>query len=223
MTQEEQYKSTLSRYLPASAVDAVYQFLNGHAVHLHITRKRDSKLGDYRMPQPRHEYHEISINGDLSPHMFLLVLLHEMAHLETFLHHGRSVQPHGHEWQQNYRSLLVDYANAGHFPVETLPLLKKYTAKIPLNRNLGSELERQLRQTDSPDTALSELLLKDLPVGSRFRIKSRPQHLFQSVEKRRTRYRCIDMDTHIPYLISGSMPIVGTDGDPINDDLAGSH
>ena len=73
------------------------------------------------------------------------------------------------------------------------------------------------------NTALSELLLKDLPVGSRFRIKSRPQHLFQSVEKRRTRYRCIDMDTHIPYLISGSMPIVGADGDPINDDLAGSH
>lgn len=208
MTKEEQYKAILSRYLPPSAVFPVYLYLNSHEVHLHITRKRNSKLGDYRMPQPRHEFHEISVNGDLTPHMFLWVLLHEMAHLNTYLQYGRKVQPHGHEWQEHYRQLLLTYSREGHFPDAVRPLLSKYVGKIPLNRNLGKELERQLRLTDAPDKISNETMLKDLPLGSLFRIKDRPQILFRSLEKRRTRFRCVDTQSQIPYLVSGDASVI---------------
>ncbi|MBO4307972.1 MAG: SprT-like domain-containing protein [Bacteroidales bacterium] len=208
MTLEERYKAILGRYLPASAVNPVFCFLNSHSVHFHISRRRSSKLGDYRMPQPRHQYHEISVNGDLSPHLFLLVLLHEMAHLNTFLAFGREVQAHGYEWQEEYRKLLTQYSNEGHFPAETKDLLAKYTSRIPLNHKAGEELERQLKQIDDPERASKELRLEDLPIGSLFRIMSRPQILFRSVEKRRTRYRCIDEKTGTPYLVNGSAVVV---------------
>lgn len=208
MTLEERYKAILGRYLPAPAVNPVFCFLNRHSVHFHISRRRSSKLGDYRMPQPRHQYHEISVNGDLSPHLFLLVLLHEMAHLNTFLAFGREVQAHGHEWQEEYRKLLTQYSNEGHFPAETKGLLAKYTARIPLNHKAGEELERRLKQIDDPERASKELRLEDLPIGSLFRIMSRPQILFRSVEKRRTRYRCIDEKTGTPYLVNGSAVVV---------------
>lgn len=202
----EQYRTTLARYLPSSAVEPIFNYLNANSVHFHITRQRTSKLGDYRMPQPNHNYNEISVNGDLTPHLFLLVLLHEMAHLETFNVYGRTVQAHGHEWQQQYRNLLIQYFNEGHFPPEVYPLLKKYTAHIPLNRAAGNELERKLKEIDNPETE-KELLLKDLPLGSRFRLKSRQQIVFRSIEKRRTRFRCNDEATGRAYLVSGDASV----------------
>ena len=207
MASEEEYKSILRRYLPLSAVDPIYDYIVANGVRFHIKRQRTSKLGDYRMPQPHHNYNEISVNGDLSPHLFLLVLLHEMAHLETFKAYGRTVQPHGHEWQRQYRDLLVAYFNGGHFPNEIYPLLKKYIAHIPLNRAAGNELERKLKELDNPNSE-KELLLKDLPLGSRFRLKSRPQTVFLSIEKRRTRFRCSDEATGRAYLVSGDAPVV---------------
>ncbi|MBP5190576.1 MAG: hypothetical protein J6031_06635, partial [Bacteroidales bacterium] len=71
MTNEEQNKAILRRYLPPSAVNPIYDYIVANGVHFHIKRQRTSKLGDYRMPQPRHNYNEISVNGDLSPHLFL--------------------------------------------------------------------------------------------------------------------------------------------------------
>ena len=207
MASEEEYKSILRRYLPLSAVDPIYDYIVANGIRFHIKRQRTSKLGDYRMPQPHHNYNEISVNGDLSPHLFLLVLLHEMAHRETFKAYGRTVQPHGHEWQRQYRDLLVAYFNGGHFPYEIYPLLKKYIAHIPLNRAAGNELERKLKELDNPNTE-KELLLKDLPLGSRFRLKSRPQTVFLSIEKRRTRFRCGDEATGRAYLVSGDAPVV---------------
>ena len=203
MTSEEQNKAILRRYLPDSAVEPVFNYIVSNSLHFHISRQRSSKLGDYRMPQPRHQYHEISVNGDLSPHLFLLVMLHEMAHLETFKVHGRNVQPHGHEWQLQYRNLLIQYYYDGHFPPEIYPQLKKYTARIPLNRAAGNELERRLKEIDNPSVAANVTTLKELPVGTLFRITARPQILFRSAEKRRTRYRCIDTATGLPYLVSG--------------------
>lgn len=206
MTPEEHNKVILARYLPPSAINPVFDFLNTHSVHFHITPQRSSKLGDYRWPQTRHTFHEISVNGDLSPHLFLLVLLHEMAHLLVFQQYGRTVQPHGHQWQQQYAALLIQYANEGHFPPEARPLLARYTHRIPLNRATGKTLERFLQQYDRPQDAV-DLLLRDLPIGSCFRLLNHPQQRFRSIEKRRTRYRCTDLSSGRDYLVSGDAPV----------------
>ena len=207
-TQEEQYKTILSHYLPATAVDPIYSFIVTNAVHFRISASRTSKLGDYRMPQQRHPFHEISVNGDLSPHLFLLVLLHEMAHLKTFLLYGRQVAPHGHEWQEQYRQLIIQYRNGGHFPQQVIPLLDRYTSHIPLHHPTGQQIERMLKQLDSPGSRVGILTLSELPIGSTFRLSNRPTMLFRNIEKRRTRHLCIDVRTGTRYLINGAAEII---------------
>ena len=199
----EEYKSILAKYLPHAAVDPVYAFMSRHNVFFHITRKRTSKLGDYRWPQEHHPYHEISINGDLEPHLFLWVFLHEAAHLENRLHHPSS-QPHGHEWQNEYRTLI---ANSIHlFPESVQPLLARLTARLPLNHTLMQQVETSLRRLDPAHR--EAMLLDQLPAGSRFLLADRPGMTFMTVERRRTRWLCRDTATGRSYTVSASAEVI---------------
>lgn len=202
------YKTILSRYLHADAVDDVFDFMNRHSVDLHITRNRRSKLGDYRWPQNGYIRHAISVNGSLNPYMFLLVMLHEQAHLLTYLQYRRSVQPHGHEWQDNYRRLLLNYAAKSCFPKECYSALKRYTAQLPLYRPAGNELEAILRRYDENYSPEGSLTLSDLPLGAIFRLKAKPELKFKSMEKLRTRYRCLELHTAVPFFVAGKAQVV---------------
>ena len=214
MTTQERYRRILQNHLPLQAVDMVYNYLNLHKVHFHITRERTSKLGDYRWPQANHDFHEISINGDLNPYLFLWVFLHEAAHLETHLKYDtegrRSVMPHGHEWQEEYRRLLANHADL--FPTDTQPLLARLTRRIPLNRSLMHQIEELLHHHDPDYSAAEHTTLDDLPAGSRFRLKTNPKMLFESVERRRTRWLCRDLATGRQYTIAAHAEVV-----PINE------
>ena len=205
MTTEEKYRRILANHLPAQAVGVVYDYLNLHRVHFHITRVRTSKLGDYRWPQQGHDYHEMSINGDLNPYLFLWVFLHEAAHLETHLKHT-GVAPHGHEWQEEYRQLIITHTPL--FPDSLQPLLGKLVKRIPLSRPLMRQTEEQLHHYDPDYRPEEHLTLNDLPAGSRFRLKSKPDILFESIEHRRTRWLCRDLQTDRQYTVAASAEIV---------------
>lgn len=203
------YKQTMACYMPLEAVDEVFDFFNRYSVHFHITRERHSKLGDYRWPQRDHNFHEISVNGNLNKYYFLLVLLHEMAHLNCHQRFGCEVLPHGHEWQEEYRQLLLQYRSI--FPPEVAVLIDQYTRRIPLSRTLANKIEAQLRSYDEGYNPSDDLTLDQLPEGSLFRLQQRPEQLFRSVEKRRTRWLCEDAQTRMQYLIRGSAQVVKVD------------
>lgn len=205
MTTEEKYRRILSNHLPAQAVSMVYDYLNRHRVHFHISRGRTTKLGDYRWPQGEHNYHEMSINGDLNPYFFLWVFLHEAAHLETHLHHDGAA-PHGHEWQSEYALLIK--AHTALFPAEVQPLLVRYTNHVPLNRTLLRQIEAELHRHDPGYNPGEHITLDRLPVGSRFRLKTKPDILFESLERRRTRWLCRDTASGRTYTVSATAEII---------------
>ncbi len=228
MTNEERYRRILANHLPpdkemhdcqgvnrlVSAVDWVYDYLNLHKVHFHITLERMSKLGDYRRPSPDHNFHEISINGDLNPYFFLWVFLHEAAHLETYLKYTShlspftshlSPSPHGHEWQEEYRQLLI--AHADLFPAEIQTLLKRYTRRIPLSHPIAKEIEAALHRYDA-DFDPDQLTLDQLQSGDRFCLRRRPEQLFEALAKRRTRWLCREIPSGRQYLVNGSAEIM---------------
>lgn len=211
-TQAERYKTTLAKYLPAASIEAVFQFLTQeNQVSLHITRERHSKLGDYSWPQTRRNYHKISINGNLNPYFFLWVLLHEMAHLNTWKQYGTRVQPHGHEWQYEYASLIHRFSSIGdgsNFPEEIQELLPKYLSRIPLNQALGREIEKRLHHYDSDyDPADEPLRVSDLDEGDLFSIIGKENLQFKLLERRRTRYKCQDIVSGKLYTVSGEAPV----------------
>lgn len=192
----------LRNHLPPQAVGWVYDYLDDHKIHFHITRRRTSKLGDYRRPYASHPYHEISINGDLMPDYFFWVFLHEAAHLETYLKYRR-VQPHGHEWQEEYRTLIVRHISL--FPANVQPLLHRLVSRIPLNRSLMRQIESLLADKGDSDNGL--LHLDDLPAGSRFRLSNHPDREFISEVRRRTRWLCREISTGRHYTISATAEV----------------
>ncbi len=202
----DNYKRSLAKYLPAAAVNSVFNYLAQHSVHLHITRERYSKLGDYRWPRQGHSFHEISVNGNLNPYHFLLVLLHEMAHLDTWLQYKNTIQPHGHEWQANYARLINLYLPL--FPTDVSVLLQRYTACIPLSRTIEKQIDAQLRHYNPDYTPSQDITLNDLTPGARFLIASRPDHHFVAAEKRRTRWICRCLEDGRQYLVSGTAQVV---------------
>ncbi len=202
----DNFKKGLAKYAPAEAVDPLFDFMTEHKVLLHITRERYSKLGDYRWPRQGHPFHEISVNGNLNPYHFLLVLLHEMAHLDTWLQYKNSIQPHGHEWQANYARLINLYLPL--FPTDVSVLLQRYTARIPLSRTIEKQIDAQLRHYNPDYTPADNLTLNDLTPGTCFHIASRPDHHFQALEKRRTRWICLNLADGKKYLVSGTAVVV---------------
>lgn len=201
------WKATLRQYLPASAVDDIYQYLNRHAVHLHITRERSSKLGDYRRPHKEHNYHAISINGNLNPYMFLLVLLHEMAHLDTYLQYRNQVQPHGHEWQNSYAQLINQYNQTDNFPENVRTMLTHYTLRIPLRRQWLTRIETELSHYDTDYNPNDDLRVRDLKPGTIFYLKKRPELLLQMIGKLRTRYQCTAENGVMSYSVRGDAQV----------------
>ncbi|ASK31285.1 transcription elongation protein SprT [Chryseobacterium sp. T16E-39] len=97
---------SLEKYLPQNTLQYLKIWFSDYYIHIKITRNRNSKLGDYRK-LPDHS-HEITINSTLAPQLFFFVLTHELAHLIAFEKYGRRISPHGNEWKDTFRRMLLE-------------------------------------------------------------------------------------------------------------------
>lgn len=97
---------SLEKYLPQNTLQYLKIWFSDYYIHIKITRNRNSKLGDYRkLPD---NSHEITINSTLTPPLFFFVLTHELAHLIAFEKYGRRISPHGNEWKETFRNMLLE-------------------------------------------------------------------------------------------------------------------
>ena len=106
----------LQNFLPDNTYTYIVPFIEQYTIHLTITKDRKQVLGDYRNPTPDKPFHRISINGTLNKYSFLITLLHEIAHLITFVHHQHKVSPHGKEWKSFFSNLLAPLMGKNIFP-----------------------------------------------------------------------------------------------------------
>lgn len=202
------YKATLKKYIPLDTVDFVFNYLSSNGIYFVITKERASKLGDYRWPQHRYKYHQITVNGNLNIYSFLFVLLHEMAHHAVYLKHKNTVNPHGIEWQQEYRNMLV--LHKGTFPKDIETVIAKYCSTLPLKNKIENEILDMMKIYDDASKYLSTLQVKDLPINAVFKIDD--GRAFRVIEKLRTRYKCEHLETKVQYLVHGTLRVT-----PINN------
>lgn len=187
----------LADYLPPGSFERVVQYLLAYRVHLIITRRRRSILGDYRQPDGR-KGHRISVNGNLNPYAFLLTLLHELAHLLTYLKYGNSVSSHGAEWKQEFRNILLPFVGRHLFPMDVEKAVARSLHNPAASSCADEELTRVLHQYDPPQ--LRHCLVEELQAQELF--QTGDGRVFKKGERIRKRYRCEEMRTGRIYLFS---------------------
>jgi hypothetical protein len=197
------YKETLSEYIPATSVDSVFSRLDKHHVRLVINRSRTTKLGDYR-PPIKYKYHRISVNHDLNEFQFLITLIHELAHLETWLKYKNKVKPHGLEWKSEFKNLMDEYMDNGIFPADIREALKLYFTR---STSSDTNLSRILKKYNEKP---GETMLEELPENAVFAIYN--GIVFQKQKRLRKRYRCKRLDNGKIYMVSPLMVVHPVDG-----------
>jgi SprT protein len=197
MPKKEAPLEYLRQFIPGEGAVLVLEYLNHYQVHLTITRERKSVLGDYRHATTNSN-HRISVNGNLNPYSFLITLIHELAHLVTFMEFGNRVQSHGKEWKGVYRKMLEDFIRLSVFPKDILAALKKNLHDLPASSCADEGLMRILKRYDkNPDQSL---MVEQIPEGQLFTLEDK--RVFRKGKKLRKRYQCVEVATGKLYLFS---------------------
>ncbi len=190
MPKQEAPLFQLQSYLPAGSFEDVLYYLQHYQVHLTISRKRQSILGDYRHAHSD-KNHRISVNGNLNTYAFLITLLHELAHLFTYEKFGHRVQAHGREWKDEFGKILAKFILKKIFPPDIEKALLN-TLKNPAASSCGDEkLLRVLHHYDKKEVGLQ--LVEQLAEGALFVIKG--GRVFKKGEKIRKRFKCVEVKT----------------------------
>lgn len=197
------YKNTLSKYLPAEAIKAVFDLIELHQVHLRISKARSTKLGDYR-PTHKGEPHRISINHNLNEYSFLITLIHEIAHLVVHKKYGFRVKPHGFEWKITYKELMHPFLVLDVFPNDLHKELNKFLKNAKASSYSSTALVRLLRTYD--DEQLPGVPIEEIAINSTFKTINN-QH-YKVIEKRRKRYKCLNIDNKRLYLFDPLVHVI---------------
>ena len=198
MAATEHPMQALADYLPDGSFEAVVTYIHHYKVHLTVTKKRQSILGDYRHTAIG-KNHRISINGNLNKYEFLITLLHELAHLLTFEKYGNRVESHGKEWKQFYSSLLADFLQQNFFPADISKALYKTINNPAATANGETDLLKVLRNYNVVKKD-GYSIVEDIPVGNLF--ETEKGKVFRKGAKRRKRYECLEINTGKLYSFS---------------------
>lgn len=185
----------LLKYIPRASVQPVFELVKTYNVHLKIVNERVTRHGDYRkMPNGQHQ---ITVNSNLNPYRFLLTLVHEIAHLEAFTHYGRRIKPHGKEWKQTFRELMLPFLRPEVFPMQLLPHLAIHFKNPRASSDTDSKLSLALKEYDPPN---DKNYIFEIPSGGTFRLYN--GKTFIRGKKRVKRFECREITTGRIYLFN---------------------
>lgn len=185
----------IKKFVPEGFETIVANLIISYPVQFKIVNPRATKLGDYR-PSRNGLPHQITVNGDLNPYSFLITTIHEFAHLVNYIENGRKVTPHGEEWKNHFRKLLLPIIDTKLLPKDVEISLVNSLVKMKASSCSDIQLSRTLKKYDSANS--DHVLLESLSHSSYFTLKEKK---FIKGELRRQRFICTDLLTKKQYLI----------------------
>lgn len=193
----------MGKYVPQEFVPYVFNLLTTNKVKFRVTKKRLTKLGDYRPPNNATGYHVIAVNCDLNPYSFLITTLHEFAHLNTFLKYGNKVNPHGREWKLEFTLLLEPLIkNDSNLPMDVKKAILKSMNNPKASSCTDVNLARILNRYNSPS---KYVLLEEIPMQGHFMFRNKK---YKQIQKKRSRYLCESLENGKKYLINGIAEVI---------------
>jgi SprT protein len=197
MPKKEAPLEYLNQFIPEGSSQLVMNYLHQYKVHLTVTRERKTVLGDYRNAVDG-KNHRISVNGNLNKFAFLITLIHELAHLVTFINYGNRVKAHGKEWKHVYAKMLENFLKLDIFPDDIKIAFKETIHDLPASSCADEGLTRLLKNYDKKSNGL--LLVEQINEGSFFQTDDK--RVFRKGKKLRKRFECVEVATKKIYLFS---------------------
>jgi SprT protein len=187
----------LISYVPASALAYCTQLWEQHQFDLRIVRPRRTRLGDFT--KKPHECPRITVNANLNPYSFLITYLHEVAHHVVYsVRYKKKVAPHGAEWKQAFRALLLPVLSEECFPQDVLVPLKRYSQNPKASTGSDAALVQALAKYNVAEAEPNKKTLMHLSEGVNFVFQKRE---FTRGPLRRTRVLCFEKNSCRRYTI----------------------
>lgn len=196
-TQHGLIYSIFETHVPDCVIHYCFDLWEKNGFSFIISKKRSSKLGDYRY-NGKDKSHTITINNNLNKYSFLITYLHEVAHHLTYFQFKNKVYPHGEEWKRNFQGLLFPVLNDLVFPSDIMVHLKNYIHNPKAASCSDHNLAKALAIYDDEEQSL--IHLSDIQQGNKFRFNSK---IYEMEAAKRTRMICKEISSGRKYLISG--------------------
>ena len=174
--------------LPPPIQDALWTKLSELNILLEYSDPRKTKLADWRL---RDGKQKITINYDLHPVQFFITLCHEIAHGITWNQYKRSVAPHGKEWKNNFRNVILPLL-VGHFGENNEKVIKD-VMKNPKAAGIPSEI----RAITNPN----QYTVDNIHMGVMFPFDGK---MLTKIYKKRTKWVCLEPSTGKQWIVSGA-------------------
>ena len=184
----------LSSFLTSETIKKINSWEEKFDVKIIVCSPSKSRLGVF-IPK-RHDYHVIRINNNLNKYTFLITLIHEIAHAVIWEKYGRRVNPHGEEWKDQYKKMMLPFLNPEFFPEDVLRSLSNHMINPRASTVRDLELSRILKKYDK----YKSTFISDIHDGDEFSIDNGKR--FVRIEKLRKNYKCKEISTGKLYRFS---------------------
>ncbi len=181
---KERSLANIRDHIPAECLEPISQLFDTFPVLVRVTARRKTKHGDHRLSRCR-RFSVITVNAFGNLYQFLITLLHEFAHAETFATYGLKVQSHGSEWKHIFSRILIEFNRKGLFPDDLAAIIRRHALNPLYSSSADSELQLALRRYDTLDQRCT---VAELPYGQAFSLDGKL--ILIKRLKLRTRYKC---------------------------------
>ena len=179
-------------YIPPRASTYVTKWINELSIDIRFVNPRKTKLGDYRFINNQHF---ITINNNLNKYASLITLTHEIAHAFTFAEFGNTIMPHGIQWKENFKKLMLNFFDYNIFPDDILPVLSRYLINPSASTTNDEFLSLILRKYDNEVF----LTISEINDGDNFTYSGKK---YMKCQKIRKRIKCLNLDNNRYYLFN---------------------
>ena len=184
----------LSSFLTHETIKKINSWEEQFNVKVIVCSPSKSRLGVF-IPK-RHDYHVVRINNNLNKYEFLITLIHEIAHASIWEKYGRRVNPHGDEWKEQYKKMILPFLNPEFFPEDILRPLSNHIINPKASTVRDLELSMILKKYDKHKSTF----ISEINDGDEFSIDNGKR--FVRIEKLRKNYKCKEISTGKLYRFS---------------------